>query len=173
MLDQIYEQKMDLAAYDSENSLAQLTPNQLNLVSKLIAAHSPITEVTKFISSDTSSIALVLPFVCIPSKIFAQHHDDSGVRTMKKKTKSLWREDFFARAEDNENTLDETLLDPYFMDKFISGATVNEKAKQMLKEKMTHFGKNRLNAAQVIFQLSPVIVNGSLFLSKKYYGENE
>ena len=52
MLKSIQEQKMALGAYstDSNNDVPQLTPNQLDLVSKLITLLTPIEEITQSIS---------------------------------------------------------------------------------------------------------------------------
>ena len=63
---------------------------------------------TKSISTDAASISVVLPFVRILSKTLSQHHDDSGVHTMKNEMKtSLQRQ--FADAEENEKLLVATI----------------------------------------------------------------
>ena len=64
----ILEQKMALAAYGTEHMIIQLTSYQLELVAKIVAALSPIEEVTKSILTDAASISVVLPFVQILSK---------------------------------------------------------------------------------------------------------
>lgn len=57
MLQRILEQKMALAAYATEHMIIQLTSYQLELVAKIVAALSPIEEVTKSISQQ-----MLLPF---------------------------------------------------------------------------------------------------------------
>ena len=126
MLQRILEQKMSLAAYATEHSIVQLTSYQLELVTKIVAALSPIEEVTKSISADVASISVVLPFVRILSKTFSEHHDDHGVCTMKSEMKtSLERR--FADAEENERLLVATIMDPRFKGKFFSGPVVAER----------------------------------------------
>ena len=66
------------ATTDTEHMIIQLTSYQLELVAKIVAALSPIEEVTKSISTDAAYISVVLPFVRILSKTLSQHHDDSG-----------------------------------------------------------------------------------------------
>ena len=84
MLQRILEQKVALAAYGIEYSVSQLTSHELELGTKVVSALSPIEEVIKSISADAASTSVVLPFVRILSKAFGEHHDDHGVRTMKR-----------------------------------------------------------------------------------------
>ena len=136
MLQRILEQKMAFAAYATEHMIIQLNSYQLELVAKIVAALSPIEEVTKSISTDAASISVVLPFVRILSKTLSQHHDDSGVRTMKNEMKtSLQRR--FADAEENEKLLVATILDPRFKEKFFSGPVVTERAKSRVQDKIS------------------------------------
>ena len=58
MLQRILEQKMALTAYATEHTIIQLTSHQLELVAKIVAALSPIEEVTKSVSTDAASIQL-------------------------------------------------------------------------------------------------------------------
>ena len=100
MLQRILEQNMAIAAYASEDAIVQLTSHQLQLATKIVAVLSPIEEVTKSISADAASISVVLPFVRILQKTLDEHHDDSGVRTMKNEVKtSLERR--FSKSEEN------------------------------------------------------------------------
>ena len=59
MLQGVAEQKMALAAYATENSIPQLTPNQLDIAGKVIAALSLIEEITKAVSASVSLITLL------------------------------------------------------------------------------------------------------------------
>ena len=63
------EQKVALAAYATEYSIPQLTANQLDIVGKIVAALSPIEEITKAISANAASVSLIIPFVqCNPKQ---------------------------------------------------------------------------------------------------------
>ena len=122
--------------------IIQLTSHQL--VAKIVAALSPIEEVTKSVSTDAASISVVLPFVRILSKTLSQHHDDSGVRTMKNEMNtSLQRR--FAGAEENEKLLVATILDPRFKEKIFSGPVATERAKSQVREKISslNIGKHK------------------------------
>ena len=88
MLQRILEQKMAIVAYASEHTIVQLTSHQLQLAPKIAAVLSPIEEVTKSISSDVASISVVLPFVRILQKTLNEHHDVSGLCTMKNEMKT-------------------------------------------------------------------------------------
>ena len=69
MLQTIYEQKMALAAYATEHGgITMLTPNQIELTRKLIAALEPVEEITKMISTDAASISVLIPLVKILQK---------------------------------------------------------------------------------------------------------
>ena len=74
---------MALAAYTTEYSIPQLTANQLDIVGKVIAALSPIEEITKAVSANAASVSLIIPFVRMLSKTMEKRHDDKGVQTMK------------------------------------------------------------------------------------------
>jgi len=80
MLQSIAEQKMALAVYSSEYGMAQLSPHQLDLVNKIIAALSPIKDITKSISA---SVFAIIPFIQMLEKRLEKHHNDSGVQAMK------------------------------------------------------------------------------------------
>ena len=97
---------------------------------------------TKSISADAASISVVLPFVRILSKTFGEYHDDHGVRTMKREMNaSLERR--FSDAEGNENLLIATILDPRFKEKFFTGATIVEKVKSLVCEKIGRITRQR------------------------------
>lgn len=135
MLQRLFEQKMAIAAYATEHSIVQLTAHQLQLATKIVAVLSPIEEMTKSTSADAASISVVLPFVRILRRTLDEHHDDSGVRTMKNEMKaSLER---FARSEENENLAIATMLDPRFKDKFFSRLAVSERVKSQVQEKLS------------------------------------
>ncbi len=135
MLQNVAEQKMALAAYSTEGSIPSLTPNQLNLISKVIAVLNPIQEITKSISTDAASLSLIIPFIRALRKTLENHDDDSRVQTMKSDMlTSLNR-----RYKDVESDVPlalATLLDPRFKDKFFSGANKRANAKQLLDQRV-------------------------------------
>ena len=60
-----------------------LSPNQIELTRKLIAALEPVEEITKTVSTDTASISVLIPLVKIFKKALSKHHRNSGIQTMK------------------------------------------------------------------------------------------
>ena len=105
---------MALAAYATEHgSITMLTPNQIELTRKLIAALEPVKEITKMISTDAASISVLIPLVKILQKSLGKHDDDSGIQTMKTEMlTSLERR--FDDIEDSKLLLIATCLDPRF-----------------------------------------------------------
>ena len=89
----------------------------MDLAAKVVAALSPIEEVTKSISADAAAISVIIPFVKLLSKTLNDHQDNRGIRTMKSEMDlSLKRR--FEEIEDNEKLTVATLVDPRFIDKF-------------------------------------------------------
>ena len=75
---------MALAAYATEHGgITMLTPNQIELTRKLIAALEPVKEITKMISTDVASISVLIPLVKILQKTLGKHDNDSGIKTTK------------------------------------------------------------------------------------------
>ena len=113
MLQTIKEQKMALAAYATEYAIPQLhvTPNQLDLTSKVIAALHPIEEITKSVSADAASASLIIPFIRIPHRTLEFHKDDCGIRTMKREMLSSLNRRYIA-VEANAPLVLATILDP-------------------------------------------------------------
>ena len=57
---------MALLAYATEHGdLTMLTPNQIELTRKLIAALEPVEAITKMIPTDAASISVLIPLVKI------------------------------------------------------------------------------------------------------------
>ena len=76
MLQSVLEQKVALAAYATERSnITVLTPYQLDLAQKVVEALQPIEEITKTISSDSVTIAVVIPFIRMLVKSLEKHHN--------------------------------------------------------------------------------------------------
>ena len=134
MLLRLQEQKMALAAYASEYSIDQLSGNQLDLINKIINALSPIEEVTKSISADATSISVIIPFLRIIRKTLDDHHQDSGIRTMKSEMKKSL-EKRFAGVERNEKLTIATILDPRFKNKFFSHPSVSNNEYKHIRQR--------------------------------------
>ena len=111
---------MALAAYATEHGdIIMVTPNQIELIRKLVAVLEPVEEITKMISTDAASISVLIPLVKILQKTLNKHDDDSGIQTMKTEMlTSLERR--FDDIEQSELPLIATCLDPRFKDKFFS-----------------------------------------------------
>ncbi len=99
-------------------------------MTRLEAAQQPIEETTNAISAYSTLIAVVIPLVRMLVKTLEKHHDDTGIRTMKKEMlKSL--EKRFEHVETNEYTALATLLDPRFKNKFFTGTSEQENVKML------------------------------------------
>ena len=55
---------MALAAYSTEYDLVQLSPHQLDPANKIVAALSPVEEITKSISPNAASVSAIAT-VCL------------------------------------------------------------------------------------------------------------
>lgn len=82
MIKSIAEQKMALAT--ENNSIPQLTSNQLVLIDKLISVLNPVEEITQSVSSEKSCASVIIPFIRALRKHLEDHNNDSGIQTMKK-----------------------------------------------------------------------------------------
>ena len=76
MIKSVIEQKMSLAAYATETGIVTLLPTQLDLAEKIVAALSPVEELTKSISADCASVSVIIPFVKMLCKTLQKHHND-------------------------------------------------------------------------------------------------
>ena len=138
MLESIVEQKMALAAYGSGGSITVLTSTQLDIATKVINILSPIEEITKKISADSSIISQIIPLVRALTKVLEKQDEDHGVRTMKRKMlESLNHR--FADIEDIDFLALATLLDPRYKDKFFTSSSSRQYAKEMLLTEYTYF----------------------------------
>ena len=136
MLQSIQQQKMALGAYSAQHDIPQLTANQFDLINKLINILTPIEDITQSISSEGSSLSIVIPFVrALRNHLENNDDNDRGVRTMKHEMlKSLNTR--FQEVETNELLVLATILDPCFKDKFFSGLTNRMNAKATLIAKL-------------------------------------
>ena len=135
MLQSVLKQKMALAASDTEHAIPHLTPNQWDLVEKIVAVLDPIEEITQSISPGVASVSLIIPFIRAFRRTLEDHSNDHGIRTIKSEMlDSLNRR--YGDAERNEILVLATLLDPRFKDKFFSGVHKKSNAKELLDEKV-------------------------------------
>ena len=126
---------MALAAYSTEYDLVQLSPHQLDLAHKIVAALSPVEEITKSISANAASVSAIIPFIRMLHWSLEKHHNDSGVQTMKHEMLESLKQRY-ADAECNEILTISTLLDPRFKEKFFSCSDVVQELISTLKDKV-------------------------------------
>ena len=124
-----------MAAYATETGIVTLSPTQLDLAEKIVAALSAIEQLTKSISADCASVSLVIPFVKMLSKTLQKHHNDSGVRTMKNEMLHSLKQRF-SDIGDKQHLVLASLLDPRFKNRFFDGAEQQAKAKEMMLEEV-------------------------------------
>ena len=135
MLQSVLKQKMALAAYGAEHAIPHLTPNQWDLVEKILAVLNPIEENMQSISTEVASVSLIIPFIRAFQRTLEDHSNDRGIRTMKSEMlDSLNRR--YGDVESNETLVLVTLLDPRFKDKFFSGVDEKINAKELLDNKV-------------------------------------
>ena len=86
--------------------LNQTSATQLDLAEKIVAT-----------SADSASVSVIIPFVKMLIKTLEKHHNDSGVKTMKKEM-LLSVKHRFSDIESNVPLVIACLLDPRFKDSF-------------------------------------------------------
>ena len=119
MLQSVVKQRMSLAAYGSDRSIPVLTATQLDIANKVINVLSPVEEITKGISKDTTCILMIIPSVRGLRKTLEQSLDDRSICTMKSEMlESLRRR--FSEIEETDFLVISTMLNPQFKDKFFS-----------------------------------------------------
>ena len=120
MAESLLEQKRSISAYGADHDLpVTLTANQWALLEKAITVLAPFEELTRQMSSSTSSAAEVIPSVTVLKRLLArENEEDTGIKTMKKtlleavqkRFKTIENEPLYAVA---------TLLDPRFKDRYV------------------------------------------------------
>ena len=135
MIESILEQKMALAAYSTENSIAQLTPVQLELAKRIALLLSPVEKVTQSISKETATLSVVIPNIRVLLRSWEKQDDDQGIRTMKEELIKLLKSRF-AGIEENRLLSIATMLDPRFKDKFFASNISKTTVKEMLEEEI-------------------------------------
>ena len=80
ILQTIYEQIALAACATKHGDIMMLTPNQIKLMRKIIAALESVEEITKMISTDAASISVLISLVKNLQKVLNKHDDDSDIR---------------------------------------------------------------------------------------------
>ncbi len=85
MVESLLEQKRPISAYGADHDLpATLTANQWALLEKTVTVLAPFEELTKQISSSTSSAAEVIPSVTVLKRLLAREsQEDTGIKQWK------------------------------------------------------------------------------------------
>lgn len=127
---------MALAVYATESDIPILRIcHSARPCRKIIATLLPIDELTNSVLADSASVSVIIPFVKILIKTLEKHHNDSGVRMMKKEMLvSVKRR--FSNIESNAPLVIVCLLDPRFKDRFLSDTIQQAEAKRMLIEEL-------------------------------------
>ncbi|KAI2666682.1 Zinc finger BED domain-containing protein 4 [Labeo rohita] len=137
MVESLLEQKRTISAYGADHDLpATLTANQWALLEKAVTVLAPFEEVTKQISSSTSSVAEVIPSVTVLKRLLAREsQEDTGIKTMKTTLLEAVKKRF-ATIEEEPLYAVATLLDPHFKDRYFSSADNIKHAKDALTVEM-------------------------------------
>ncbi|KAI2648703.1 Zinc finger BED domain-containing protein 4 [Labeo rohita] len=137
MVESLLEQKRTISAFGADYDLpATLTANQWALLEKAVTVLAPLEEVTKQISSSTSSVAEVIPSVTVLKRLLAREsQEDTGIKTMKTTLLEAVKKQF-ATIEEEPLYVVATLLDPRFKDRYFSSADNIKHAKDALTVEM-------------------------------------
>ncbi|KAL6463619.1 hypothetical protein MHYP_G00280100 [Metynnis hypsauchen] len=137
MIESLLEQKRVLCAYVADHDLpTTLTANQWALLEKTAAVLAPFEELTRKVSSSTSSTADVIPSVTVLKRILAKEDGaDAGIKTMKKTVLQAINKRFSA-VEDEPLYALSTLLDPRYKDRCFTSADSVKRAKDALTKEL-------------------------------------
>lgn len=118
MIESLIAQKRTLSAYNAEYDLpATLTANQWGLLEKASMVLAPFEEMTREVSGSSTSVADVIPIVCVLKRVLIRENKaDQGIKTMKSTLLDLVNR----RFNEVESTLlysVATLLDPRYKDR--------------------------------------------------------
>ncbi|XP_070410531.1 zinc finger BED domain-containing protein 4-like [Nothobranchius furzeri] len=137
MVKRLLTEKQALCAYAANHNLpATLSANEWGLLEKTVTVLEPFEELTRKISSATSTAADVIPAVIVLKRLLAEENStDSGIKTMKstllqavnRRFSSIESESLYAVA---------TLLDARYKDRFFTGGEAARTAKNLLKQEM-------------------------------------
>ncbi|XP_076828944.1 zinc finger BED domain-containing protein 4-like [Brachyhypopomus gauderio] len=133
MIKSLTEQKRVLCAYSAEYELpATLGTQQWGLLEKVMTTLAPFEELTREVSSSSSSASDVIPIVCVLKRFLSrENEDDEGI----KKMKSILLEAVNRRFRDVESEplyTFATLLDPRYKDRCFTNIEASKQAKALL-----------------------------------------
>ena len=125
----------------------ELTATQLDLAGKVVKVLGCVEEITKSISTETTSTSLIIPFVQALCNIGENDDNDRGVRTMKADIlASLNRR--YGNIEANTILTIATLLDPRFKDNF-SKSDTKTKTVEVINSKLHEMNTDEDGVAPV------------------------
>lgn len=118
MIESLIAQKRTLSAYNAEYDLpATLTANQWGLLEKASMVLAPFEEMTREVSGSSTSVADVIPIVCVLKRVLIQENKaDQGIKTMKNILLDLVTRRF-NEVESEPLYSVATLLDPCYKDR--------------------------------------------------------
>ena len=79
---------------------------------------------------------MLIPLLRALAKLLSEHHDDSGIQSMKSKMLSSLKQRF-ANVEEHEELVVATTIDPRYKDKFFSKPTTKVLVKQFVVDMCT------------------------------------
>lgn len=118
MIESLIAQKRTLSAYNAEYDLpATLTANQWGLLEKASMVLAPFEEMTRKVSGSSTSVADVIPIVCVLKRVLIRENKaDQGIKTMKSTLLDLVNRRF-NEVESKLLYSVATLLDPRYKDR--------------------------------------------------------
>ncbi|XDV12369.1 hypothetical protein PO909_001064 [Leuciscus waleckii] len=148
MIKSLLKEKRPLCAYAADHNLpATLSANEWGLLEKTVTVLEPFEELTKKISSATSTAADVIPAVTVLTRLLAEENStDSGIKTMKstllqavsRRFSSIESEPLYAVA---------TLVDARYKDRFFMGEETARRAKALLTQELEKMEQALLRAS--------------------------
>ncbi|XP_065126269.1 zinc finger BED domain-containing protein 4-like [Paramisgurnus dabryanus] len=133
MIQSILEQKRTLCAFAADHELpASMTANHWALLEKTMIVLSPFEELTRAISSSSSTTADVIPTISVLKRLLSQERDtDARIKTMKS-TLLQAVNTRFGNIEDEPLYSLATLLDPRYKDRCFTNEEAAMHAKNAL-----------------------------------------
>nr|XP_023657625.1 zinc finger BED domain-containing protein 4-like [Paramormyrops kingsleyae] len=146
MIQSLLEQKRALCAYAADHNLpVTLSANEWALLEKTVTVLEPFEELTRNISSATSTTADAIPAITVLKRLLSKESStDSGIKTMKS-TLLQAVDRRFSSIESGPLYSVATLLDPRYKDRYFTGEDTAKHAKAALIQEME---KDRGNTAK-------------------------
>ncbi|KAJ8347384.1 hypothetical protein SKAU_G00287850 [Synaphobranchus kaupii] len=109
---------LDMCGICMINTLATLTVNQWTLMEKTIEVLAPFEELTRVVSAETATAAVVIPAITVLKCVLSREHStDQGIKTMKS-TLLEAVERRFSQVETEPLYSIATLVDPRYKDRY-------------------------------------------------------